>query len=451
MARIYIDVTQPLRWGPHPPVGIPRVEFAIARYAFHQSDIPVAFFTVDRSGCSRLLNAQEQAYLAALVDQTIPVIGQGDHRKTFLGRALVILRSMHAGAWIADREFDRISAASLAKASDRRGVVYNLAKVSIRAIKAVYGGVFSRRNQNVDPLLDPNAECFLSFIGIHEISRKRRSVPVKAKITTILHDLILLEYPQFADPWRAKKFSADIAWMFSQCRKIVCVSASTLDSGRAYLTHARNSPPASLSVCRLGSFLLTSMESRTSEPVEHLEPGRFALYCSTIEIRKNHITLLRVWLALMPVLKDSLPTLVCCGRWGWMVDEVTDFLKAHPEVRQKVVFLSGVTDPKLAWLYSHARFGLYPSVAEGWGLGAAESLDFGLPILISDAPALAEATQNLMPVTPADDLDAWCDIVSRAALDDVWLQKLKDTISLRYKPITEAAFADTFLKILTQP
>ena len=111
MARIYIDVTQSLRWGPHPPVGIPRVEFAIARYAFHQSDIPVAFFTVDRSGCSRILNAQEQAYLAALVDQTIPVIGQGDHRKPFLGRALVILRSMHAGAWIADREFDRISAA----------------------------------------------------------------------------------------------------------------------------------------------------------------------------------------------------------------------------------------------------------------------------------------------------------------------------------------------------
>jgi len=33
LKKLYVDATLPLRWGPHPPVGIPRVETALIRQA----------------------------------------------------------------------------------------------------------------------------------------------------------------------------------------------------------------------------------------------------------------------------------------------------------------------------------------------------------------------------------------------------------------------------------
>ena len=174
----------------------------------------------------------------------------------------------------------------------------------------------------------------------------------------------------------------------------------------------------------------------------------FAIYCATIEIRKNHITLLKAWHKLIPVLGDKLPLLVICGRWGWMVDEVAAFLDEHPEVKDHVRIVSDVSDLQLAWLYQNARFGLYPAIVEGWGLGAVECLDFGLPVLISDAASLAEATQGLMPVIPADDVAGWSDAVLRASTDPQWLAALRQTIARHYRPRSEEEFGNRLLQLV---
>ena len=42
--------------------------------------------------------------------------------------------------------------------------------------------------------------------------------------------------------------------------------------------------------------------------------------------------------------------------------------------------VSNLSDRELIWLYGNATIGVYPSMAEGFGLGVAECLDFGLPI-----------------------------------------------------------------------
>lgn len=50
------------------------------------------------------------------------------------------------------------------------------------------------------------------------------------------------------------------------------------------------------------------------------EPNTYALVVSTIEVRKNHVLLLRVWRRLLEELPaDQVPTLVFAGRVGWLV------------------------------------------------------------------------------------------------------------------------------------
>ena len=72
-------------------------------------------------------------------------------------------------------------------------------------------------------------------------------------------------------------------------------------------------------------------------------------------------------------------------------------MKANPQLADHVVFLGSVSDDELIDLYRSAIFSVFPSFLEGWGLGASESLDFGLPVVVSTADALREATRDLMP------------------------------------------------------
>ncbi|MGT2465014.1 glycosyltransferase [Mesorhizobium atlanticum] len=126
------------------------------------------------------------------------------------------------------------------------------------------------------------------------------------------------------------------------------------------------------------------------------------LYCSTVEIRKNHILLARIW---QQALDEGvkLPKLVCVGRWGWMVEELSAYLEAHPQLGKQIVFVGPVSDEELIRYYRSASFGVFPSHIEGWGYAASECLDFGIPVIVSTTPSLIEATGGLMPAIDSTD------------------------------------------------
>jgi len=445
MEKLYFDATQPLRWGPHPPVGIPRVESALIRQVLRRKDLNVVFYRIE-NGKGRILTATELRYLEALVERRIPYI-EGVGNSSYWGRVKTVYRVLKTSGGSAGRELDRVAAGYLANSSERSGLHFALAKFGIRICKLFLSIGAEKGDGSVDPLADSTAKCFLSNIGSHAVAR-HRSADVPANITAILHDTIPLDMPDLVHKGHAVSFARDFKWMQEWCDLLVCVSEySARTAARGLDAEADVAHRPEIAVNPLGSFLRESLD-RPAEPVASLAGCSFAVYCSTIEIRKNHITLLRVWQHLMPILGDRLPTLVLCGRWGWMVEEVEQYLAEHPELATKVSFLSGISDPQLAWLYQNARFGVFPSLAEGWGLGAAECLDFGLPVLISDAPALAEATQGLMPVIPAVDLDGWTAAIERAATDDEWLASLRAVIAERYRPTSEAEFAARLLALM---
>ncbi len=453
LSKLYIDATVPLRWGPHPPVGIPRVESAIVRQALRsigtgRNARQVRFFMINRNGEARFLDRRELTYLGDLVEGRAAAVESGAG-ESVLSRTRLVLKSIRAGAATTGKEFDRVSASYISGRNDRRGFGYQAAKTFIRAAKLVAGRrapVFAKPGP--DPLLDADAACFLSTAGLHALASNGRGSGIAARLATILHDLIPLDHPSLVDRSHARNFEKDVAWMFRHCERIITVSAHTAETARRYAEENGVEAPPSVAVSRLGSFLKEGLRHKPLEPVAALAGRRFALYCSTIEIRKNHILLLKVWSRLIPILGERLPKLVLCGRWGWMTDEVEAFLAEHRELASHLVVLSDMSDAELGWLYAHADFGLYPSGAEGWGLGAVECLDFGLPVLISETPSLSEATQGLMPITGMDDEDGWTALVLRAVEDPRFLQELTARIATGYLPVSETRFSSRVLSLV---
>jgi glycosyltransferase involved in cell wall biosynthesis len=86
--------------------------------------------------------------------------------------------------------------------------------------------------------------------------------------------------------------------------------------------------------------------------------------------------------------------------------------------------------------YRGALFGVMPSFLEGWGLGASECLDFGVPVIISTAPALREATRGIMPSLDPNDEGAWFGQIRKLAEDTNYRASLQKAISQSYRPIS---------------
>ncbi|MBN9220240.1 MAG: glycosyltransferase [Mesorhizobium sp.] len=449
MKTLYIDATLPLRWGSHPPVGIPRVETALIRQALRWKASPVGFFIVDKWGHGHTLDEAELAYLRRLVEGELPqpIGGEGSSYPARLWKVLSMIR---AAPFACGREFDRVAAIFLSGSEKRRGIKFQLSKTAIRLFKLVKSALRPSRLDTGDPLRDENAICFLSSTSVHELaSGKLAAKKARCGIFTLMHDLIPIDYPQFIGPHHARGFVRNTAWQLENARLLLCVSKYTAERVRSHAMATNPQRIPEVAVASPGAFLKEGVADRGMSAERQRRGRKFVLYCSTIEIRKNHILLLKVWHRLLPLLGDRLPTLVLCGRWGWMYEELTAFMAEHPELGEHVQFRSGIGDQELAELYRDAEFSVYPSAVEGWGLGAAECLDFGLPVLISDAPSLTEATQGLMPTLPARDVEAWCAAVAKACTDPVWLAELRHTIASRYRPIKEREFFATVLKHAT--
>ena len=175
LSKLYIDATVPLRWGPHPPVGIPRVESAIVRQALRsvgagRNARQVRFFMINRNGEARFLDRRELTYLGDLVEGRAAAVESGAS-ESLMSRTRLVLKSIRAGAATTGKEFDRVSASYISGRNDRRGFGYQAAKTFIRAAKLIGGRrvpAFTRPGP--DPLLDADASCFLSTAGLHALA-----------------------------------------------------------------------------------------------------------------------------------------------------------------------------------------------------------------------------------------------------------------------------------------
>jgi alpha-1,3-rhamnosyl/mannosyltransferase len=145
-------------------------------------------------------------------------------------------------------------------------------------------------------------------------------------------------------------------------------------------------------------------------------PDRYALFVGTLEPRKNLSLLLEVWPELRRG-RPEWPALAVVGGWGWKTDRLRDSVALgerdgwlHP--------LGYVDDAPLLALYRGARFLVFPSLYEGFGLPLLEAMAVGCPVVCSDLAVFREVAGDAAEYAATNDLAAWIDALRRVESDD---------------------------------
>ena len=124
----------------------------------------------------------------------------------------------------------------------------------------------------------------------------------------------------------------------------------------------------------------------SDEPVDGLQPGRFAVYVSRFEPRKNQHSLVEAFHAL----NTELPVGTKLVLVGYPALPYPELDRALAQAGERVRLLSNITNAQLTWLYRNAAASIYPSNAEGFGMPPLEAVAAGGRSFCADNTAMSE-------------------------------------------------------------
>ncbi len=178
-------------------------------------------------------------------------------------------------------------------------------------------------------------------------------------------------------------------------------------------------------------------------------PRSYVLIVSTIEARKNHALLFRVWRRLLDEMPaDAVPRLVFAGKVGWLVEDLMQQLRNTDRLGGKIVLIDDPHDSELAQLYRGCLFTVFPSFYEGWGLPVTESLGFGRPCVISNASALPEAGGTLARYFDPENGGEAYRVIRRAIEDKAGTEAWAERVRTEFRPVSWNESARALLRIL---
>ncbi|MGA0333562.1 MAG: glycosyltransferase family 4 protein [Kiritimatiellia bacterium] len=134
--------------------------------------------------------------------------------------------------------------------------------------------------------------------------------------------------------------------------------------------------------------------------------GPFLLHVGTLEPRKNHLFLFKVFEALNYF--DG--KLVLCGMKGWQVEPILEAMHSCGKAG-RILHLDYVEDDDLVALYRRAEALIFPSLYEGFGLPPIEAMRQGCPVISSDGGSLAEVVGEGGIVLPLGDPGQWAEAI----------------------------------------
>jgi len=203
----------------------------------------------------------------------------------------------------------------------------------------------------------------------------------------VAYDLQELHHPGFftdAEKRRRARLRSDLA----RCDRVVSISASTADElvRRAGIRPERVSVIHPVGPTERRTLGVDSLLAELG-PLG-LEPGAFALYPANFWPHKNHERLLRA-VSRSPLAHDPSFRLVLCGALDTPRDELRRTVSSLG-LGTCVLLLPYQPDDTMTALLQAARFLVFPSLFEGFGIPVVEAFRLGVPVACSDIPALSE-------------------------------------------------------------
>jgi glycosyltransferase involved in cell wall biosynthesis len=263
------------------------------------------------------------------------------------------------------------------------------------------------------------------------------------RFAALIHDMIPIENGALVERRHAAQFQK---WLRETIPSADAIFTVSKHSRQALLEFAAAAgwPPPHVDVVRLGGGL--SPRPVTGGQRKICLPERYVLFVSTLEVRKNHGLLVRVWRRLLARHgADAIPVLIFAGQVGWMVDDLLADLAASGYLGGKIEHRPGLSDGELDEAYRSCLFTIFPSLCEGWGLPIAESLAYGKFCLASNRTSIPEVGGDLIDYfDPSDEEDALTKI-ERLLFEPGYVVEREARLRAEYRPNTWADCAHSLL------
>jgi glycosyltransferase involved in cell wall biosynthesis len=281
--------------------------------------------------------------------------------------------------------------------------------------------------------------------GIPEFLPALRQVKIKQPFLDVvgfIYDITPITHPQFIiNKDFVGQFSNWISQLLELSSWILTDSKDAANEVlRVYLSECKHhsAPPRAV---RFGSKVEGAPDTRdltASEPSEIvalidkaglalteeqrksiLECETWAMWVGLIHPRKNLDVQIN---ALEPLWKTGsirMP-LFWVGRMGGGCDDLLHRVTQNPYLKSNVIRLEAAPDSLLCSLFKGARFSLYTSWAEGFGLPVSESLQRGCPVIASSWSSIPEVAGELVEY-----FDPW----DARGLQQIALKYLRDPVA----------------------
>jgi glycosyltransferase involved in cell wall biosynthesis len=263
----------------------------------------------------------------------------------------------------------------------------------------------------------------------------------------MVYDLVTVRCPEWCERDLANAFRTWFDDLLPLCDAVFAISQATAADVTAYARDLGVALPGAVMPLPLGTSLSSEAPSGDAARSDRQPPpGSYVLFVSTIEARKNHLLVFRIWRRMLEEMpRDQIPTLVFAGRVGWLVNDLMQQIINTDYLSGRLVLIEDASDPEIASLYRGCLFTVYPSFFEGWGLPVTESLAFGKPCLISDRTSLPEAGGNLARYRDPEDLHGWYAAIRQILEDRAQLAEWESRIRREFEPVPWSATIDALI------
>lgn len=181
----------------------------------------------------------------------------------------------------------------------------------------------------------------------------------------------------------------------TQFDSAICISRAVADELEAWLKAygPKRERLFALHWFHLGGDTQSSVPTRgmpaNAQGVLDILAERPTFLCvGTLEPRKGQGQLLSAFEELWAEGRDI--NLVLVGKQGWMVEDLVERARSHPELGKRLFWLAGISDEYLDEIYAASSCLIAASESEGFGLPLIEAAQHKRPIIARDIPVFRE-------------------------------------------------------------
>lgn len=235
----------------------------------------------------------------------------------------------------------------------------------------------------------------LSHYDLMHITHNYHDVAHPDKCIVTIHDAMMFSYPEnFLGHEASRKIIPDFA------RKAKAILTCSENSKREIAEFMHVSPDK-IFVAPWGvDHTLLYPRKKKANRFTNDKPYFIAVSCDIG--RKNTIAVIKAFIKFYKHNPDH--ELICV--WRNPSEKVLRTIEQNPCIKQRIHFVSNISNEELAELYSGASCTFFPSRYEGFGLPIAESMACGTPVVTCRNSSLEEVGGNTALYVDPDDIDA---------------------------------------------